>query len=175
MLAARWKIPAILVIREPIETVASATIYLEQQNPTPFLRGYVNFYEPLVPYIDKLVISDFPQSVGDFGVVIEEVNRRYGTRFGVYRGTPEEKAEVERRIRQEHESNMGGAGFTAPLPSAEKAAAKKLIAARITSSHNARLLAKAQRLYDLFAAHAVRGAATPPTAAAAEASSRPAV
>lgn len=155
MYAARHGIPAVLLIRKPVECISSAMIYINQPDPTPFLKSYIHFHEPLIPYIDRLVVSDFPQTVGDFGSVIAEVNRKFGRTFDLYHDTPEQRAEVERQIREEHESHMKSVSVRIPLPTKEKEAGKKLSAAVVREPRYAKLLGEAERLYELFARHAV--------------------
>ncbi|HMP06307.1 MAG TPA: hypothetical protein PJ982_08165 [Lacipirellulaceae bacterium] len=155
MLAARWGVPAILLIREPTEAVASATVFLEHDDPRPLLRFYNLFHSRLVGYVDRLVVSDFPVTVNDFGGVIAAVNARFGRSFAAFHGTPEELAEVDRLIRAEHAQNMGAAAATLPLPSAAKAKLKERVLTRLADPSCAPLLDEARRLYADLKAHSV--------------------
>lgn len=158
--AVLWNVPALCVVRDPLAAIPSAAMYHKMDSPGPFLRTYINFHAPLLPYLPKIVISDFPQTVGEFPSVVARINRMYGTSFRIPTGSPEEQAEVERQIRAEHESNMGGVSTTLPLPTAEKEAVKARVLARLRRPRYARRLAECQRLYGLFAAEAQRQAAT---------------
>ena len=155
MLAARWGVPALLLVRNPLEAVASAAMYFNMETPAPFLRSYINFHAPLVPYVDKLVVSDFPQTVGNFAAVLAEVNRKFNRQFTLPTGSGEERLEVERRIRAEHSDNMNGVATTLPLPTAEKNAIKDRIAARLQTPRYSRQLGACQRLYQFFASRSV--------------------
>lgn len=148
MIAADWGVPAVLLIREPIEAVASSTVYLEQDDPRTFLRFYNAFYAPLPRYASRLVVSDFSTTVGDFGRVIAAVNKTYNRSFKRFEGTPEQRQRVEQMIREEHENNMGAQASTLPLPSEQKAQAKQRIIERMRQPECAKLLATAQRLYE---------------------------
>ena len=150
MLAIRWGIPAILLIRDPIDAVASATIYLDQTDPRPLLRFFNIFHKSLLPMRDKIIISDFPTTVNDFGSVIERVNDRYHCDFTLYQGTPEEEKEITHRINQEHENRMGGRAFTLPLPSEKKSRLKQQILQIINSPMCSSLLDEARQLYQKF-------------------------
>lgn len=147
MLAAQWGVPGVLLIRNPVDAVASSAIYL-RRDPRPMLRLYTIFHQSLVPYADRLVVSDFDDTVGDFGAVIEQVNRRFGRSFDLYRGDDASRAEVERRIRKEHEANMGADAGRLPLPSEEKARQKQAVIDRIREPACAALVQEAESAYD---------------------------
>jgi hypothetical protein len=164
MLAARWGVPAVLLLREPVEAVASATVFLRNEDPRPLLMFYNRFHECLGEYVDRLVVSDFPVTVGDFGAVIEAVNRKFHKHYLPFDGTPEQLAEVDRRIRQEHEQNMGAVATTLPLPSATKTQLKQQVLERLARPACADLLAEAHRLYESLRTHSV-AARTPAEAA----------
>lgn len=155
MLAARWGVPAVLLIREPVEAVASATVFLETEDPRPLLVFYNTFHQCLADYVDRLVVSDFPVTVGDFGAVIEAVNAKFHTNYQPFDSTPEQLAEVDRRIREEHEQNMGAVASTLPLPSAAKTQLKRKVLEQLELPECAKLLAEARRHYESLSTHSV--------------------
>jgi hypothetical protein len=157
--AARWRIPAVLLIREPVDAVASSTIYFAREDPGLFLKLYNIFHGPLVEYADRIVVSDFSQTVNDFGSVIAAVNARYSREFALFHGTTAERERVEEMIRGEHEENMGANVATLPLPSGEKARIKERVLANMSSPAYESRLREARRLYDALRARAVRTAA----------------
>jgi hypothetical protein len=146
-LAARWNVPALLLVREPIEAVASATVFLEHDDPRPLLDFYNVFHESLRTIKDRLIVSDFPTTINDFSSVIRRVNERFGRQFALYRGTDEEESQLRDSIRREHRKNMQGNPATLPLPSAAKERRKLPIIDRIMSEANSRALKQAQSLY----------------------------
>ena len=154
--AVKWGVPALLLVRNPRDAISSAAMYFDMASPAPFLRSYINFHAPLVAYANQLVVSDFPQTVGNFGAVIAAVNGKFDRKFTLPTGSSEEQAEVARRIRAEHNDNMHGVATTLPLPTAEKDAIRDRNAARLRHPRYARRLAQCQRLYEFFAEHAVR-------------------
>jgi hypothetical protein len=151
MLAVRWNVPPLLLIREPVAAVSSATVYLEHDDPRPLLTFYNIFHEALLPYRDQLVVSNFPRTVNDFGSVIAEINERYGRSYALFQGTPEEAARVEALIREEHSANMEGIAATLPLPSEDKERLKSRVMERLSSPECAPLLDQARRYYEEFA------------------------
>jgi hypothetical protein len=82
--AARNKVPALVVIREPQGAILSQLI----REPDVALRdaivAYARFYECLLPYRDRFVVADFEEVTKDFGAVIRRVNERFGTAFSEF-------------------------------------------------------------------------------------------
>jgi hypothetical protein len=166
MLAVRWGVPAVLLVREPVEAVASATVYLHKEDPGPFLKFYRLFHEVLTDLAPHIVVSDFPVTVGHFGAVIDALNARYGTHFLPFVGDAQQCAAVERMIREEHAENMGAGQAQLPLPSEAKSQLKRRVIERMHDSRYRPMLEKAQRLYDHFREFAVPAPAAAPASSA---------
>jgi len=81
MEAARLGIPVIVLLRAPGDAVLSHVIYRPALSIEDSLRGYVRFYEPLRSVRHAFVIGMFDEVVEDFGLVIDRLNARFGTRF----------------------------------------------------------------------------------------------
>jgi hypothetical protein len=84
--AARWKIPALVLIRDPVDAAASmVTRFREGENPMErariALERYVHFYSSIAGYRDRFLVCRFPDLITDFGAVVEALNARFGTRF----------------------------------------------------------------------------------------------
>lgn len=155
MLAVRWNVPTILLIREPQEAVSSATLFLGHIDPLPLLRFYNLYYGSLVKYRGDIVVSDFRRTTGDFNSVIRAVNERYGRKFRPYLKTPVNEAYVQELIRVEHRTNMHGRIETLPLPSCEKDQMKEQISRRLAQPRCEPLLGAAQETYERFRAVAL--------------------
>lgn len=160
MLAVRWQIPAVLLVREPLSAVASATVFLGREDPAPLLHFYNIFHRTLLPYRDRIVVSDFSRTINDFGSVGAEVNRRFGRNFEIFCGGGPERRRVEEAIRREHRENMDANPATLPMPSAEKERRKQVVIERLEARETASQLAEAQRLYESLIASAVSGRGT---------------
>jgi hypothetical protein len=135
-----------------LEAVASATVFLEREDPTPLLRFYNIFHSALLPYKDRMIVSDFRRTINHFDEVIAEVNERFRRDFALYEGSSEQKQKLEDAIRQEHRTNMGDNPATLPLPTADKLRKKQPIIERLQAPENQSLLAEAQRLYAMLVA-----------------------
>jgi len=77
--AARRRVPAIAVIREPQGAILSQLIREPDVALRDALVAYARFYESLLPYRDRFAVADFEEVTKDFGAVIRRANERFGT------------------------------------------------------------------------------------------------
>ncbi|MFP6858871.1 MAG: hypothetical protein VCA73_16455 [Roseibacillus sp.] len=102
--ATKLGIPVLLTLRRPVDSVTSM---VRRWPFVPFesaLRWYVMFYEAVEPHLEKMVLSDFATTTGDFPSVVAALNIKYGTSFAA--NLPEERmAEFEPRLRQTDEES----------------------------------------------------------------------
>jgi hypothetical protein len=152
ILAVRWNVPAVLLIRDPIDAVSSATIFLGITDPRPLLRCYNIFYNSLLHLKDQIIVSDFPTTVKDFGSVVNLVNEHYQRDFILPNNSYEEDRVIKKYIRTEHIKNMGDGFHTFPLPSTKKYRLKQTIIKTINSPKCYPLLTQSKRLYQEFQA-----------------------
>lgn len=102
MMAARWGIPAMVLIRAPEESILSMVI----RNPGVAIRdaikGYARFYRPLLPLRDSFVIAPFEEVTSDFGKVIGRINERFGMDFVPFGHTDENAASILAEIEADY-------------------------------------------------------------------------
>jgi hypothetical protein len=80
--AAKRGIPAALLIREPVSTVASLMVYWESQlSAWTALRTYIDFHRSIEPILDRLVVCPFDRFIDRPRYVVDALNDRYRTRF----------------------------------------------------------------------------------------------
>ena len=79
--AARFGLPACLLIREPAAAVAALATKVPHLNPRDLLRSYRLYYAFLLDYAAHFVVVPFSAVTGDVGVLIRRLNARFGTRF----------------------------------------------------------------------------------------------
>jgi len=79
--AARRGIPAVALIREPRGAVLSQLVQEPDVALPDALLAYSRFYERLMPYRKSFVTGEFRQVTTDFGMVIRQLNERFGTNF----------------------------------------------------------------------------------------------
>ncbi len=110
--AAKWGIPGIALIRHPDEAIPSFVIRHPRIAIRQAMRGWLRFYAPLRPYLDRLVVGVFDQVTKDFGAVIERVNDRFGTTFGRFEHTEENVRRCWEAIDRDYRTRVGaGAEF----------------------------------------------------------------
>jgi len=87
--AARRGVPALVLIREPEDTILSQVQWEPDISMRAALMTYVRFYRALEPYAGAFLTATFPQITEDFGEVIRRLNARFGTNFDAYEATEE--------------------------------------------------------------------------------------
>lgn len=85
--AARLRVPALALIREPKGAILSQLIREPGVALPDALVAYSRFYTCLMPYRDALVVGEFEQVTADFGAVVRRLNARFGTRFTEFENT----------------------------------------------------------------------------------------
>jgi hypothetical protein len=94
MEAIRRKIPAMVLIRDPAEGVLEFVLVKPDLTVRQALRGYLRFYEPLVPVATGFLTARFEDVTTDLGSVIERLNARFGTSFVPFVHSEEEERTV---------------------------------------------------------------------------------
>ncbi len=101
----KWKIPVLLLIRDPLDAVASVVsrTFITKYSyfyasPYLLLHYYIYFYSKLFSVKEKIVIADFKEIIEDFGEVIKKVNKYYKTSFIPFEST---KDNVKRILQKE--------------------------------------------------------------------------
>jgi hypothetical protein len=88
--AVRRNVPALVLIRQPMDAVVSNLFRHPERGVNGLLRGYLRFYEPLLRYRTGFVVATFEEVVdGHFDSVIRRVNTRFGTPFVEFEHTEE--------------------------------------------------------------------------------------
>jgi hypothetical protein len=159
LLAVRHHIPAIVVIRLPRDAVLSEVIREPRKRLKRGLLEWNSFYGLVRPVLDQVVVADFTTVTSDYAVVIEAVNRRYGTHFTPYVNSPERDEAVFASI----EAGARARGKTGsrlerqvPRPSKERAEHKAALEAEMDAPALRPLVERAEALYADFAAVAPR-------------------
>ncbi|HEU4354561.1 MAG TPA: hypothetical protein VFT27_03145 [Actinomycetota bacterium] len=151
--AVRRHVPALVLIRPPEDAVLSHVIHTPALTPAVSLRGYVRFHEPLLPHLAGFVVGAFDEVVGDFGAVIERVNRRFATTFRPFEHLPEHLARIDREIEEDYRSRAGSEedlARTVPLPSERRREMKQRLQAVYRATPE-RLRRRAENAYGRLA------------------------
>lgn len=147
-------VPALLVVRRPADVLASMLQFDPESDAATVLDTYVWFHERVEPLLDRVVVSDFPQTTGDFGAVVARVNARFGTTFTPYVRTPEAEAEVFAAVEEFSARYHARTGWEARVsrPSRARRPTEEYVAA-LTAADRERLR-HAERVHARFAARA---------------------
>jgi hypothetical protein len=88
--AVKNKIPTIVLIRDPEDTIVSYLVGGFDPGLTikQALREYISFYGSILPYRQGFVLATFEELKTDYGAVIRRVNQIYGTNFQEFEHTP---------------------------------------------------------------------------------------
>jgi hypothetical protein len=147
--AASWKIPTLVLVREPRDAVVSWVM----RDPQPVglaLKHYITFYETVARYRDAYVLGTFEEVTSDYGAVIDRINGRFGTRFSLFQHTEENVRRVFSRIEERHKARNKGILLETRIarPSTAKAETRQEIEPELEAPKQRKLLAEATTIYE---------------------------
>jgi len=151
----REGLPALLVVRDPEDSVVSLAVRAPEIGVGGALRGWIRFHRPLLPVLDGIVVATFEQVVTDFGAVVERLNARFGTAFQPFGHSPENVDAILRRIREWDLNTFGdggGADRGGGGPSESREELKDARRAEYRAAALADARAAAERIYAALAA-----------------------
>jgi hypothetical protein len=79
--ATKWKIPILLTIRDPMNTILSLTSRWPYISVTQGLQSFIGFYSKLKPYSSCYIVSSFDQTTQHLDQVIHRLNIKFNTQF----------------------------------------------------------------------------------------------
>jgi hypothetical protein len=89
MVAAERNLPTLVLIRRPLDAITSWAVKYPYKSITQACKYYIRYYKTIAPYHDKYLLSTFEEVTSDFGAVMADVNRKFGTHFGVFEHSEE--------------------------------------------------------------------------------------
>jgi len=105
-MAVKLNIPAIILIRNPYDCIASSLVFSPDKNPLFFIKYYKVFYNSLEKIKHKCIISDFKNTTENFDKIIELVNRKYKSDFEVFDNQSKNINIVLKNIKNENIKSM---------------------------------------------------------------------
>lgn len=160
LLAARYKIPALVVVREPAAAALSYCVYNGgRASAARAVELYIAFHEPILRCPEAWVPARFKEVIADFAPAIERLNRQFGTAFVPYVNSPEEDAltreavEAKRLKRLAHRGDAEASIARQTVPSAEKDQLKGRYRDAFESAAVRALLARAAECHAAVLAH----------------------
>jgi hypothetical protein len=148
--AARYGVPALLIVRDPDEVAVSRVASHPPLTLKQALADYVQCYEAVRRWREHYVLATFPEIVGDFGSVIRRINDKFGTQFAEFQHTAENVQQAFDLIDDRYLS-MGSdnRAFSRQVarPSREREEAKAALQEELVSAKHAALRESAQRVF----------------------------
>jgi hypothetical protein len=147
--ASRWRIPTLVLIRKPRDAVLSFAI----RDPIPVdqaLRYYLSFYETVEGYHDAYVLGTFEEVTGDFGLVIQRINDRFGTNFSPFRHNERNVEAVLARVEKNSKRKFGEKYWEdkASRPLAVRENKKRGLEYELENPKLEALISRAEAVYD---------------------------
>ena len=107
--AAKLRVPVLLLIREPVETVLSNLMLFQPPliSARQAFRDYVRFYSAILPYREAVVTATFQEVTTDFGAIIQRVNQKFGTVFDEFDHTESNVNACFQNIENAHVRQFG--------------------------------------------------------------------
>lgn len=147
----RRDLPTIVLIRNPLDAVASASIFTGKK-PICLLDQWIWFYSVCWKFRGNFQVAEFNEVVRDFGSVVSRVNRRFSTGFNNFVSSDENVANVMREVRHIAESKGQGETQVA-LPARGRLSASNQIKQDLRKERV--LLENAERIYADYCALSV--------------------
>jgi len=159
LLAVRYHLPTVVLIRPPVDAVLSEVIREPRKSLRRGLLEWNSFYGLIRPVLDQVVVADFATVTSDYSIVIDEVNRRFGASFHAYRNSPDADEAVFAVIEAAARSRgKTGARLETqvPRPSLARAERKPGLQTELERPGLRSLVERAQKTYAEFIAVAPR-------------------
>ena len=147
--AIRRNIPCLVLIRNPVDAIVSYAIYRGTEGLSALIEDYIYFYEAVEKYRSDILAVDFYDITNDFGLVVERLNKCFGTDFVPFRHTEENVAKVFKLI----ESYQDGE-HRRSRPSESRSGIKEKLKSKLLSGRYDDQLNVADALYQRWKSYA---------------------
>jgi len=146
--AARWRMPSLVLIRNPTDTVISLVLRHPHLSVRRALLYYASFYETVARYRKAYVLGTFEEVTSDYGAVIERINDKFGTGFVPFKHSEDNVRDVFSLIEEIPESRgeEGSESRVARL-SEERRKQKDSLKEELGAPKYGKLLSRAEAAY----------------------------
>jgi hypothetical protein len=145
ILAKKYNIPAIALLREPLEAISSLINRDNRINPSQAIQRYIDFYRVVLKMKESIVIANFTTVVSDFSKVIALCNSKFHCDFALPNNTKAEKAKLFSEIRELNHSKEKGDLSMIAIPHKSKDCLKAFCRLKIQECD---LLREAEAIYN---------------------------
>lgn len=153
-LAKMYRIPAMVVVREPYDAVLSMMVFTPDMSARDALTRYIAFHRSILGIPEAFVVAPFEEVTTRFSASIDRLNRHFGTDFLLFSDTQEDVEAVKRKIdasrkaRKAHDADPALSERRFTLPSAHKAKMRDRMKADLDTPKLVPRLDYARQLYD---------------------------
>ena len=150
--AARHNIPALVLIRKPVDAIVS---YLQRDGSISVagaLAEYIQFYNVVQNNLSHVFLAKFEDVIKDYGKVIRELNERFLTNFAQFEHTSENQDAVFQKIEEYSRQTKTGESGVA-RPSAIRQSKKSDLIEEVMSQRYVYARQKAESLYEKLLSH----------------------
>jgi hypothetical protein len=143
--------PVVVLLRPPLDAVASHAVRMRLDDLDRELRRYHRFFRRVTGVADAVVLAPFDVTVNRFGDVIAEVNARFSTRFRLFdHSDPAAKAAVFEEMDREALSSPSELDrvWRVARPNADRAEVTRETKARLSSERHRAALARCEDVYE---------------------------
>lgn len=147
-LAAEYDIPAVLVLRHPVDASVSTAIYSLDIDPLRALTRWLTFHRLVEKYQEHFLVAPFDVITTRFSRIVDTVNGRWNTSFAA---GDDDSAAVFAAIQSHQDAIDISRGFSRPerlpAPKQSRNEARKRLALQLTEPDGLALSREAQHLY----------------------------
>lgn len=137
--AIEYNIPAVLLIREPQDSLASLITWDEKLSIGVAISTYIDFYASILPFVDKCYLVNFKALIKSPDDIISGINEKFNTDFNL---TNLDQAHLTSLM---NETNKLFVQTNSPFPNALKSERNKVNKARVMEH---RSFNKAKKAYE---------------------------
>ncbi len=151
--ARKWEIPAILLIREPEQAVASFLVFQNSNNADWYLKAYIRFHRALLSVQNDLVIADFNVAVQNINALIRAANAKFNQQFQYLDNPSGREEEIFVKLKEVNDRFFAGQRNKSMYPDEHRRQAKEQARQRVQQSP---YLKMAQEYYRRFLEQGIR-------------------
>jgi hypothetical protein len=123
--AAQQGIPAVLLVRDPLEAVASFLVFQNSSDADLYLQTYIRFHRHLRNLADSFVVADFLTATQNVNAIVRALNRKFSTKFKELELNEENHRRIFVRLKEVNEQFFPGQANKAMYPDKARAKAKE--------------------------------------------------
>ena len=137
-------LPTVLVVREPRDAVVSLLIAAPHVAFRAAIEEWVHHHREVLAYRDGFEVATFDEVTTDLGLVVDRINRRFGTDLPRYVPTEANNEAVFAAIEEHHQRVHGGTENVVPRPSPARRAEREWLLEQLAAPRFDRLWAEAE-------------------------------